>query len=354
MTTVRNRQLLVETLRRITDMLAGDRDLERIYAGILDCALQVMGGEAACLVVREDDELVRVVRWRTQIGQGTELDKYPYVSGGLMREVMDKHRSVVTNLSRFDAAFDPDSDALPGLKVINLVGVPFSVRGSTPGALLLWNALRLDSETHEELDILVVLASQAAVAAENFRLYKRLEQLAITDELTQVFNYRYLKSALRKEVRQAGRMNQHFSILMVDVDHLKVYNENFGHLCGSSLLRTVASLLYQNCRKDNDVVAKYGGDEFLIILPRTGVIGAMAMANRVRVAVERERFANVEPGQITITVGIAEFPRHGQTVDELIAVADAALYTAKRGGRNRVLVAPGLDNGDSADAEVAA
>lgn len=143
----------------------------------------------------------------------------------------------------------------------------------------------------------MVLASQAAVAAENFRLYKRLEQLAITDELTQVFNYRYLKSALRKEVRQAGRMNQHFSILMVDVDHLKVYNENFGHLCGSSLLRTVASLLYQNCRKDNDVVAKYGGDEFLIILPRTGVIGAMAMANRVRVAVERSGSRTWSPGR---------------------------------------------------------
>lgn len=352
MTTRRNRHLLVQTLRRITDMLAGDRDLERIYAAILDGALAVMGAEAAALVLPENGTRERVVRWRSQIGQGTELERFEFVDSGLSRQIVSAGQRVATGLSPTMASFDPEADGLPGLKAVNLVGLPFRMRGESDGALLVWNALRLDRDAEEELDILEVLACQAAVAAENFRLYRRLEQLAITDELTQVYNYRFLKSALRKEVRRAGRSGQIFTVLMVDVDHLKKYNESYGHLCGSNLLRTVASLMFQNCRQGLDIVAKYGGDEFMIILPDTGTPGALTMANRVRQAVERERFLHVAPGDITITVGIAEFPAHGQTVDGLIASADDALYTAKRGGRNRVLVyqPPAADAADSASA----
>lgn len=338
MTTMRNRQLLVQTLRRVTEMLAGDRDLERIHAAILDGALAVMGGEAAALVLPDGEEHVRIVRWRNQIGQGTELDRHPCHSSGLIHDIVTGGQRVATALTPLMARYDPEADSLPGLRPVNLVGLPFRTRGEAGGAILVWNALRLERDAGEELDILEILACQAAVAAENFRLYKRLEQLAITDELTQIYNYRFLKSALRKEVKRAQRSERIFTILMVDVDHLKKYNESFGHLSGSNLLRTVASLLYQNCRKGVDVVAKYGGDEFMIILPDTNTPGALAMANRVRVAVEREAFHHVTPGEITITVGVAAYPAHGRTVDELIASADDALYTAKRGGRNRVLV----------------
>jgi diguanylate cyclase (GGDEF)-like protein len=333
------RRILIRTLHRIAELMAGDRDLERIQAAVLDCALELFGAEAAFLLLRESAGDVRLTRRRARISQAARLEEERLATSAFLSGLLQRRQP----LALADAAELSDEDVagigLAGARPKNLVAVPFMARGNHQGALVVTNGLRMDSATDEAMDLLAVLANQAAVAAETFRLYRRLEQLAITDELTQVYNYRFLKTALRKEVKRAGRFGHEFAILMIDVDNLKKYNERNGHLRGSELLRTVGRQLLDNSRAA-DLVAKYGGDEFLIILPYTGMDGAAIMGERVRKAVAETTFINAAPGDITISIGMAVFPGHGRSVEELVASADDALFRAKRAGRNCVHPAP--------------
>ena len=157
----------------------------------------------------------------------------------------------------------------------------------------------------------------------------------MTDDLTQVYNYRFLKTALRRETRRAARYNQELALVMIDVDNLKAYNDRNGHMRGSMLLREIARLFTTQTRSW-DLVAKYGGDEFTLILPQTGMEGAMVVAERMRAAVENHTFALADRGSITISLGVAVFPHHGSDSISLIRAADRVLYQAKRSGRNRV------------------
>lgn len=335
MSALNERRILIGTLHRIAELMAGDRDLKRIYTAILDCAIELFGAEAACLVTRDGQELRRYARRRQQLSHAVDLEESVVPEAGLLRRLLGGGGPMTIARVGEEPLFDPTSDALPDMRIRNVAGVSFVDRGGYRGALLVQNGLRLDGTAGEQTDLLSVLANHAAVAAENFRLYKRLEQLAITDELTRVYNYRFLKAALRKEVKRAARSGNEFSILMVDVDNLKKYNERNGHLRGSQLLKRVGSLLLTNSRS-SDLVAKYGGDEFMIILPETSSDGADIMANRVRAAVAEAGFINTKPGDITISVGIAVYPGHGKSVEELVASADEALFRAKSGGRNCV------------------
>jgi diguanylate cyclase (GGDEF)-like protein len=167
------------------------------------------------------------------------------------------------------------------------------------------------------------------------RLAESVERLAVTDDLTRIYNYRFLKTALRREIKRASRFRQELSIVMIDVDNLKQYNDRHGHVRGSHLLREMAHLLAQQVRSW-DLVAKYGGDEFTIILPQTGEEGAWIAAERSRTAVESYTFPLAARGEITVSLGIACYPRDGTTAAELLQLSDRALYRAKERGRNRV------------------
>ena len=150
-----------------------------------------------------------------------------------------------------------------------------------------------------------------------------------------MFNFRYLKTALRRELRRAGRYQQELALVMIDVDNLKAYNDRNGHMRGSLLLRELAGLFAQQVRSF-DIVAKYGGDEFSLILPQTDRAGGMVVAERMRAVVEAHAFPLAAPGQITVSSGVAMFPQDAEDPIRLIQASDRCLYLAKRNGRNRV------------------
>jgi two-component system cell cycle response regulator len=167
----------------------------------------------------------------------------------------------------------------------------------------------------------------------------RLEHLAQTDPLTQLLNRRALAERITGEMERALRYDSSMALLLIDLDHFKQVNDTYGHLVGDDVLRDVGQLLRETIR-GCDIVARYGGEEFLVLLPETDDAGAESFAERIRLAVEEHLFARearVEPLRLTASVGVAVFPAARiESVDDLFARADAALYRAKAAGRNRV------------------
>jgi len=164
-----------------------------------------------------------------------------------------------------------------------------------------------------------------------------LERLSVTDALTGLYNRRHLMGTLASEAQRARRLRRPFSVLLMDVDHFKQYNDTHGHLAGDAALTKMAEILRQQTRAV-DCVARYGGEEFLVVLLETTVATAALVAERIRNRVATEAFGG---GRMTVSIGVAECPAHGDTPEDLIASADAAMYQAKSGGRNRVVAAGG-------------
>lgn len=164
------------------------------------------------------------------------------------------------------------------------------------------------------------------------KLNKVLRLQASTDGLTEIYNHRYIFQRLQEEVKRAGRYNQPLSIMMLDLDHFKIVNDRFGHQTGDVVLHTVAQIVKRTLR-NLDAVGRYGGEEFLVILPQTKLDAALKVAQRIRKKIEQERYHD-EKLRTTISIGVAEY--HGESGEELIAQADRMLYQAKDRGRNRV------------------
>jgi diguanylate cyclase (GGDEF)-like protein len=169
-----------------------------------------------------------------------------------------------------------------------------------------------------------------------------LRDQSVRDVLTGLYNRRYMLEAARREMQRAARANSHVSLLSIDVDHFKTFNDNHGHDAGDTVLRNVGECLRQFCTGD-DIACRFGGEEFVMLLPNTAVEAATARAEELRGKIETltVRYAEANLPRVTISVGIASFPASGSSFMEVLNVADAALYTAKHNGRNRVEMSRG-------------
>lgn len=188
----------------------------------------------------------------------------------------------------------------------------------------------------EDRDKVGILADQFALALRRVRLYQDLERLAITDGLTDVHTRRYVMERFEEERLRARARKTSMAFLMVDIDFFKSYNDKFGHLTGDQLLREIALIIKAHIR-EIDIIGRYGGEEFCVVLPETDRSGAGYVAERIRAAVETAVIKAYDTtAKATVSIGIAVFPRDGKTTAELVDKADQALYRAKKDGRNRV------------------
>ena len=167
--------------------------------------------------------------------------------------------------------------------------------------------------------------------------YAQLTQMAFQDQLSGLANYRYFTRRLKEEMKRAQRYRRLLSLLMLDLDRFKEFNDTHGHLAGNRALEHVSGVLKAEAR-ETDLAARYGGEEFVVLMPETAKHDAMALADRIRASLERSpvELPEAGPQQITASVGLATFPRDAPDADALLASADQALYAAKAGGRNRV------------------
>ncbi len=188
------------------------------------------------------------------------------------------------------------------------------------------------------LDNLFIIANQFALVLKRIKLYHRLQELAITDDLTHTFSRRYLMERFQEEYNRSLRFKHKLSFLMLDIDHFKQCNDKFGHLVGDIVLANIADEIKKNIRQV-DLVGRFGGEEFAIILPEADKAGAQYTAERIRVAASNRTIkAYDETVQVSVSIGVSTFPDDASKPQELIDRADWSLYRAKQTGRNRVCV----------------
>ena len=241
---------------------------------------------------------------------------------------------------RIERGSDTD-ELLDFLGTTTAVAAAITIRGRVDGLILADTAFGGRSLGDDDVTLLRVFASSLSLLMENRGLTQqtsRLRRLAEKDELMGIHNRRSLMQLFEKEVERSRRFRQTLSVVMVDVDHFKSWNDVYGHQVGDTVLRDVAQLIVR-CSRDIDVVGRYGGDEFLIVLPETLESGAILFAERLRATIEQfghDRVKSHPECRLTISMGVAELQRDRDDLDDLVQRVDRALYSAKNRGRNQV------------------
>jgi diguanylate cyclase (GGDEF)-like protein/PAS domain S-box-containing protein len=218
--------------------------------------------------------------------------------------------------------------------------IPILAQGETLGILHLQATDEFPQLNASELSFKTTFAAQVGLSIANIRLREALRTQSVRDALTGLYNRRYLEETLEREMRRAARAAQSLGILMIDLDHFKKFNDTYGHDAGDAVLRETGVSLTKGIRAE-DFVCRFGGEEFVVILPTADPETSHARAERLRTKIRELTimYQGKSLGIVTISVGVAAFPAHGTSPKELMAAADAALYEAKRGGRDQVVMA---------------
>ena len=329
-----SRDQLRQSLSRLGQTLSSSLDLDRTLAVVVETAIETLGADRGVLwlFTPERDALyVKVGR-----GVGQSVSRLPTGSG------------TAGHVARVGVALrlpsDKDNVPFPSEDeptAPQQLAVPMVGRGRVLGVLTI---LRDDPDrafTQDDLDTLRSFAAQSSVAMENVMLHREAQRLSVTDPLTGLWNFRYFQLQADRELESAARFERSLSMLIIDLDHFKTVNDRFGHQVGDDVLLEVARRI-QAATRVPDVVARYGGEEFVVLLPGTDLDGALATAERIRVAVASSKISitttqDIAPMSVTCSIGVAEHPRHGTTVAGLLRSADAAMYQAKSQGRDRVV-----------------
>ena len=323
---------LASDLRRLVDMssdLSGSLDPRQVAGRIAQHIGRALDVDEAAISWwdRDGDRLVTTGYWPAaavgQLADSFSLAAYP-----LTRAVLGDQRIVTVHVD------DPDADKaevrlLREQGMRSVVMLPLVAKGEAIGLVELLSRAGAIADDRR-LELAQTMANEAAMAFENARLYEQARRLADRDPLTGFFNHRYLHERLGEEVVRAQRTRRPLSVLMLDLDDFKVVNDTFGHLFGDSVLVHVAERIRAALRA-HDVPARYGGDEFAVILPETDAEAATRIAARVAEALSAAPYEadGRLPVAVGVSVGAATYPSEGRTATELIAAADGALYASK-------------------------
>jgi diguanylate cyclase (GGDEF)-like protein len=272
-------------------------------------------------------------------GLGADLGRAAYAVAGW---VMQRGEEFVSADLRLDERVSDQT-------VASVVAFPLSCRGRHIGALIGLDRQRSAREPRMApvtLRAVRVLLEPASVSLDNALLLKQAQALSVTDDLTHLHNSRYLNLVLRRETKRASRSGRPLSLLFLDLDGFKAVNDTFGHLFGSRALVEAASVI-RGCARETDVVARFGGDEFALVLPDTGGEGAFAVGARIRERLAAHEFLAGDGLKLhlTVSVGVATLPDSAASAEELMQAADAAMYQVKDRGKNGIqTAAPAADN----------
>jgi len=326
-------QTQLETIYENSRILASILDSESVVSEVMKIMGEILGYHSFAIVFKDRTGKL-FFRARSANGENSFHPRpCPPEGSELVRKIIELGEPACLKniVTRFD--YKPLSSNSRSLML-----VPLTSHSTTIGVLV---AESNDENRFHDRDIqmLSIVARSAALAFENAELHKRTEELTINDELTDTFNYRYFVQKLQEEKRRAARYSSPLSLIMVDIDWFKKLNDSYGHEIGNVVLRRLSEII-KKCIRDVDVFCRYGGEEFVIILPQTPKVEANQIAERIRQQIERTVIDTGKPGKlkVTVSVGVTSYPENGKSQDDLLAVADQALYRAKGEGRNLVCI----------------
>jgi diguanylate cyclase (GGDEF)-like protein len=265
---------------------------------------------------------------RLKVGEG--------IAGHVAKEMQPM---LVTDVSK-DPLFSNKADLKTGFKTESIACVPLKSRGKCLGVIELINTANNNGFDDEDLTILETIADYTAIAIDNAKLFKQVQDLSVTDDLTGLYNSRFLHHSLGSEVNRARRFKYDLSLIFMDLDYFKSINDNHGHLSGSKLLKEVGALIDKTVR-NVDLVCRYGGDEFVIVMPETSKEHAGVVAKKIREAFRSTTFLKDEGlnCKMTGSFGVASYPDDAANENELIQLADIAMYKVKNRTRDGVEMA---------------
>jgi|SRR5579884_1693339 len=322
-------------LYEISLSLATERKIAVLMETLVKGAKELIEAEAALLFLLQstEGEPLQMAFSGIEFEKGIP-EKIPLSEIGLFGLAFQERQPILIE----NPAEHPLKEKTPAIQPIprQILSLPLARDSGVMGILSVINKEE-GGFSSEDQDTLMTLCVNAAVAIDNARFLEETQRRAVTDSLTGLYNHREFQRRLNEEVDRASRYGKEFSIMMVDIDHFKIFNDTYGHPVGDAILKEIVRVI-QRCIRNVDFPARYGGEEFTIILPETIGEYAIKVAERIRRTISETAFTTPSGHQahLSVSIGIASFPLDGSRREELIIAADQALYFAKRDGRNRV------------------
>ncbi len=325
---LRRRDEEMKSLIRLNDLLQSCTTQGEAYQVITHMAGELFEGQSGCLAIMHapDPHLEAVAHWGDEtVKSRFSLEDCWALRRGQLHEVSDPR----TDLLCQHFVQQPQAGYLC---------VPLIVKSGTTGVLCLTGASGKAKGSITRQQLAVAVGETIKLSLYNLKLREELREQAIQDPLTGLCNRRYLEENLGRELHRARRGNSPLCVVMLDLDNFKPFNDSFGHDAGDSMLREMAQVLSEKLRK-SDIACRYGGDEFVLVLPDSSLADAQRRVEQIRlmVAEKQMRHGASRPDKITVSAGIVGAPEHGSTAAELLQAADSAMYAAKQAGRDRVV-----------------
>jgi len=330
----------LKALNEIVQAINSSLEPKAIFQTIMDKTAGLIKAEgwSVLLLDQNTNELVfeavageagkKLLGLRLKVGQG--------VAGWVAQHCKSLVVADVTKDPRFYSGVDKKTK----FTTKSILCVPMKIRDKITGVVEVINKIGGETFTEDDLEVFENLVAHITISLENANMYSKMEQASLTDDLTKLYNIRYCNQYLDDYLAKGSRERGELSLIFLDIDYFKLVDDNFGHLVGSETLKLLGERI-KKCIRDKDVAVRYGGDEYIVILPGTDKDTAAIIAERIRLEVTYEPFhaPKNRTFHISVTLGVATFPEDAANRDDLIGKADRAMYEGKATGRNKVVLA---------------
>jgi diguanylate cyclase (GGDEF)-like protein len=354
----RDRAETLHQILEISNEVKRHLNPDALFQSIVTAVAKSLGFDAVLLSLYDAERDLFVRRAQYGLDQRwAEIQGQEVPAAEITRHWIDRNRlsksyfvrdRTSDDLGRYDVVTStPRRRTANGWRAYDMLFIPLSSGDRLVGCLSVDEPRGGQAPSLETVQALEIFANQAVTAIENARRYSDAREQSIRDGLTGAYNHRHFQESLQREVGRADRQGRPLSVLLLDIDDFKAVNDRYGHPVGDAILERIVGEIRSEVRGDMDLVARYGGEEFAVILPETPTEVAAEVAERIRRRIDERLFRPPETDdviRVTVSIGLAAYPRDASNKKELIEKADAALYRAKRGGKNAVVAtAIGLD-----------
>lgn len=324
----------LSSLLNISSIIISSLDIKQVLKSILEQTKILMECHISSVLLVDETKNQLYFEFLTNEEEKEILKDIRLKKGeGIAGSVWESKKSILVENASKDHRFSNKADQKLARQTKSLIATPLIVNGRVIGVMEAMNKITNSFFNESDLKIFETLANHAASAIYNAKLY----EMAITDGMTKLFIHKYFQGRLVEEFKRAKRYNRNLSLIMIDLDHFKNFNDKYGHQLGDEVLIKTSQEIKENCRS-SDIPSRYGGEEFAIILPETGTEASIAFAERIRQDIEKINIKYHKKNiHFTLSAGVSSLKTNNpDSTKDFIEMADIALYISKENGRNRV------------------